>query len=107
MRFHSLPATLSTSFTLAYRLLAGHWSNNSLLIASVFSRGYEIVRVCELTVKPNASIVVSQSVLFFGARIGVSPSAPGPNNRTWSDAREADATRAVLSLSDCCTLTYR
>ena len=48
---------------------------------------------------PSASIVVSQSVLLIGAKMGVTPSPPGPNNRTLSDARDAEAISAVLSSS--------
>ena len=51
-------------------------------MASVFTRVKEILIVCELMVKPKASIVVFQSVLFLGARIGVAPVSPGPNKRT-------------------------
>ena len=36
--------------------------------------------LCELMVNPRASIVVSQPVLFLGAKIGVAPVSPGPNN---------------------------
>ena len=39
-----------------------------LLIASAFWCGNEILIVCELMVNPNASIVVSQHVRFFGAK---------------------------------------
>ena len=35
--------------------------------------------------------MVSQSVLFFGARIGVAPASPGPNKRMWSEARDVEA----------------
>ena len=59
----------------------------------------EILKVCELIVKPRASILVCQFVLFLGVRIGVTPSSPGPNRRTWSDAREADTIWADLSSS--------
>ena len=59
--------------------------------------------VFELIVKPSASIVVSQSLLLLGAKIGVTPSSPGPNNRTWSEASEGDAIKAVVSSSECCT----
>ena len=38
--------------------------------------------MCELIVDPNASIVESQSVLSVGAKMGVTPSSPGPNNPT-------------------------
>ena len=37
--------------------------------------------VWELIVKPDAFIVVSQSVSFSGARMGVTPTSPGPNKR--------------------------
>ena len=40
--------------------------------------------VCELIMNPSASIVVSESVLVMGAKMGVMPSSSGPNNRTWS-----------------------
>ena len=46
------------------------------------SRGTEIFMEWELIGKPSASIVVSQSVLYFGARMVVTPTPPGPNNRT-------------------------
>ena len=52
--------------------------------------------VCELTVKPSASIVVSKFVLLLGAKIGVTTSSPSPNNRTWSEASEVDAIKAVV-----------
>ena len=55
-------------------------------------------------VKPRASTVGFQSMLFFGSRIGVSPFSPGPNNITFSDAREAEAIRAVWSDALRCTL---
>ena len=51
-------------------------------IAPTFSRGNEILMVCDLIVNPSASIVVSQSVLFLGAKIGVAPTSPRPNNHT-------------------------
>ena len=38
--------------------------------------------VQELIVKPSASIVVSPSVLLLRARMGVTPTYPGPNKRT-------------------------
>ena len=49
-------------------------------MTSVFSRVKEILIVCKLMVNPRASIVVSQPVLFLGAKIGVAPVSPGPNN---------------------------
>ena len=81
-----------------------HYSRSKLLIASTFTRGNQIFMVCELIVNPSASIVVSQFVLLWGAKIRVTPSSPGPNNRTWSEASEADAIKAVVSSSECCTL---
>ena len=66
-------------------------------MATIFSRVSEIRIVCEVMVKPRASIVVSQSVLFFGAKMGVTPVSPGPDNRTWSEASEVDAVNAVVS----------
>ena len=63
--------------------------------------------MCELIVEPSVSIVVSQSVLFLGARIGATPASPGPNKRTWAEASEAEAVSAVVSSSECCTLTSR
>ena len=65
VRFHNLPARLRTSLAFACCLLVGQCSNNYLLIASVFSRVHEILKVFELMVKPRASIVLSQSVLFW------------------------------------------
>ena len=62
---------------------------------------------CESTVYPNASIVVSQSVLFFGARIGVSPISPGPTSLTRSEANDADAVSAERSLEPYCTRASR
>ena len=59
------------------------------------------------TVNPRASIVVSRLVLFMRPSIGVTPSSPGPNSRTQSDAREADATRGERSASACCTLASK
>ena len=47
--------------------------------------------------------MVSQSVLFLGARIGVAPASPGPNKRMWSEAREAEATSADWSVGSVCT----
>ena len=70
-------------------------------MASIILYVNEILMVCELMVKPRASIVVFRSVLFFGAKIGVTPVSPGPNNRTWSEASGADAVNAVASSSDC------
>ena len=60
--------------------------------------------VTELMVNPRASTVEFQSVLFFGARIGVSPFSLGQNNLTVPDARRAKAIRAVWSDALCCTL---
>ena len=74
-----------------------HYSRSKLLIASTFTRGNQIFMVCELIVNPSASIVVCQFVLLSGAKIGVTISSPGPNNRTWSEASEADAVKAVVS----------
>ena len=70
-------------------------------MASIFSRVNEILMVFELMVKPRASIVVFQSVLFFGAKMGETPVSPGPKNRTWSEAIDADAVNAVASSSEC------
>ena len=58
--------------------------------------------MCELKVNPNASIVESQFVLFCGAKVGDTRSSPGPNERTSSEARDADAIKAVWSSSECC-----
>ena len=63
--------------------------------------------MCELMVNPRASIMVFQSVLFWGARIGVTPVPPGPNKHTWSEASEAEAVNAVVSWSKCCTRISR
>ena len=57
-----------------------------------------------LMVNPRASPVEFQSVLFFGARIGVWRFSPVPKNLTLSDAREAEAIRAVWSDALRCTL---
>ena len=43
VRFHNLPAMLSTSLAVASLLLWGHCSNSNLFIASIFSRGTEIL----------------------------------------------------------------
>lgn len=61
--------------------------------------------MCELIVNPSdiAPVAVSQSELFLGARIGVTPSSAGPNKRSCSEAKKGDATRAVLSASAYCT----
>ena len=48
---------------------------------------------------------MSQSVLFWGVRIGVTPSSPGPNSRTQFFAREVDDTMGERSASARCTLT--
>ena len=96
VRFHSFPAILRTSLTFACLVITGHCSFSNLFIASTMSRENEILMVCELIVNPSASIAVSQSVLFLGATIGVTTSSPGSNNRTRSEASEADAIRAVF-----------
>ena len=49
----------------------------------------------------EASKVVFQFEVFFGARMGISPGSPGPKSRTQSDVSEADTTKADLSSSDC------
>ena len=46
------------------------------------SRGNEILSDVRTDSAPNASIVESLFVLFFGAKIGDTPSSPGPNTRT-------------------------
>ena len=56
----------------------------------MFSRVKEILLARMFMVNPRASIVESQSVPFFGARIGVAPASLGPNKRTWSEASEAE-----------------
>ena len=55
-------------------------------------------------IKPRASTVEFQSVLFFGVRIWVWPFSPGLNKLTLSDAWEAEAIRAVWSEALRCTL---
>ena len=59
MRFHNFLAILRTSLTFACLLVTGDCCCSKLLIASTFTRGNEIFMVCELLVKPSASIVVS------------------------------------------------
>ena len=66
----------------------------SSLIGSTFAWVVDMRMRCESIVYPNASIVVSQSVLFFGAKIGVSPISPGPNSLTWSEGNDADVVTA-------------
>ena len=62
---------------------------------------------CESVVYPNASMVVPQSVLFFGARIGVSPIVSGPNSLIWSKANDADAVSAERPFESRCALAPR
>ena len=106
MRFHSFPATLSTSRPFASSLSHGQ-SRSSSLIASTFAWVVEMRMQCESIVYPNASIVVPQSVLFFGARIGISPISPGPKSLTWSEANDAHAVSAGRSCESCCTRVSR
>ena len=47
-----------------------------------FSPVKDILIVCEFMVNPGASILESQTVLFFGGRIGVAPALPSPNKGT-------------------------
>ena len=77
--------------------------SRSSLIAFTFAWVVEIRMRCESIVYPNASIVVSQSVLFFGARTGVSPISPGPNSPIRSEANDADAVSAERSFESCYT----
>ena len=56
-----------------------------------------------LTLKPSKPTVVSQSVFFFAARIGVVSACPGPNKRIKSKARKAEATNADLLVGSACT----
>ena len=81
VRFHNFPATQRTSLADSGLLLTGHWSCSSLFISLALSRGNEILIVCELIVNPNVSIVESQFVRFFRAKIGDTRSSPGPNKR--------------------------
>ena len=62
---------------------------------------------CESIVYPNASIVGSQIVLFFGARIGVSPVSPGPSSLTCSEASDTDAVSTERSFESCYTRASR
>ena len=95
VRFQSVPAMLNTSCALTSARSLGHSLSNKSLRAATFSHVIKILVVWVLIVYPSASTVVSQIVLFLGERMGISPSSPGPNRRTWSDAREADAINAV------------
>ena len=101
VRFRNFLAMLRTSLTFACVRFTGHYSRSNLFTASTFSRGNEILLVWKLIVNPRASIVVSQFVLFLGARIGVTPSSSCLNKRTLSEANEADGIRAVVSSSEC------
>ena len=82
MSFHNFPATLTTSRGDARLVLNGHRSRSNFFIFLAFPRGNEILIVCELIMNPNAPIVESQFVLFFWAKMGDTPSSPGPNKRT-------------------------
>ena len=71
MKFHNFPAIVKTSLTFACLQSTGQCSH-----------GNDIFIAYKLIVIPGASIVVFQSVVFLGARIGVTRSFPFPNNRT-------------------------
>ena len=84
VRCHNLPAVLNASCARAYcfdlgqsfalMCLGWHLPSLSLVV--------EIRIVCVLMVKPSASTIEFQSVLFFGANIGTSSFFPDPNSLT-------------------------
>lgn len=63
--------------------------------------------VCEFKVCPNTFILVFQSVLCLGAKMGVSPTSPGPNNLIWYDSTDADGSKGVLLSGSCCVCIHR
>ena len=81
VRFHNFQVMINTSRAVAFILFWGHRSNRNTCTNSIISRGAEILMVGELIVKASASIVVSQSVLYFGVlEWTILPPPPGRTN---------------------------
>lgn len=107
--FHNLPARLEASLAEPGTRTSGHaaTSNSVSTSATIFAVGNEGLPLFMLGLQPSIFNSTFQSVLFFYAGMEISPASPGSKRRRWSDAREAEATRAVTSLLSCCMTIWR